>query len=148
MLGVAALDPQGHDRLAPVVLDAGASLGLPSDAKAAVFEFWEEKFLGIREGRVTLSMAPNMHLLGGLHEVPRINWDEKRRVLSGTFRRARGLEGKAYLWVPDGLRPLPESPLLAGAVRLAKVGPNLWSQEVRFREAQLEWAVPFEKSPP
>jgi hypothetical protein len=147
---------------------AFASLGLPSNAKAAVFEFWEEKFLGLREGRVTLSMAPrtarvllirrladrpqvlatNMHLLGGLHEVPRITWDEKRQVLSGTYRRAPGLKGKVYFWGPDGLRPLHESPLLAGTVRLERVGPNVWSQEVCFREAQLDWAVPFEKSEP
>ena len=94
-----------------------AALGLPSKSQAAVFEVWEEKFLGLHQERVAITLAPhtarillihrlpdrprviatNMHLLGGYHEIKRLNWDEEQLLLSGQYQRAVGLEGKAYL---------------------------------------------------
>src|SRR5207248_9941324 len=64
------------------------SLGLPTDADAAVFEFWEQKFLGVQRGKLSLPLPPqssrilsirrlnhhpqligtDMHLLQGFHE--------------------------------------------------------------------------------
>lgn len=142
-----------------------SSLGLPVDAKCAVFEFWEEKFLGVHTGRVTLSLAPrtarvllvrrvtdrpqviatNMHLLGGYHEIKRLAWDDNRLVLSGTYQRAPGLEGKAYLYVPDHFRPLSRLPLGKGPTGPAPAGKNLWVQEVQFTQPQIDWEIPFER---
>ena len=142
-----------------------SALGLPAGAEVTVFEFWEEKFLGLHKDRVTLCLAPrtarillihrlparpqviatNMHVLGGYHEIKRTAWDEKQLVLSGEYQRAPGLEGKAYLYVPDGYRPLPDSPAPKGSIRLIQAGKNLWVQEVRFEQARLDWAIPFEK---
>jgi hypothetical protein len=86
-----------------------------------------------------------MHVLGGYHEIKRMAWDEQRLVLSGTYQRAVGLEGKAYLYVPDGYRPLTTSSGLIGLRRLVEIGDHLWAQEVQFRDAQVDWAVPFER---
>jgi hypothetical protein len=139
------------------------SLGLPAGAEVVVFEFWEEKYLGSYKDRVTLTMAPgtarillihrkpklpqviatNMHLLGGYHEIKRLSWNEKQLALSGTYQRAPGLEGKAYLYVPDGYRPLPDSPRNQGSVRLSQAGRNLWVQEVQFKQSQLAWTIQF-----
>jgi hypothetical protein len=63
--------------------------------------------------------------------------------LSGTYRRAAGLEAKAYLYVPDGYRPLLDAPGFKGLCRMVKVGANLWAQEIHFQNAQVDWAVPF-----
>ncbi len=110
------------------------------------FEFWEEKFLGVHKDRITLTLAPrtarivlihrrpsrpqviatNMHVLGGYHEIGRMAWDQERRVLSGQYRRAPGLEGRAYVYVPDGYRPLPDGPQAKGFVRLGQIDKNLW----------------------
>lgn len=144
-----------------------SALGLPSGTEVVVFEFWEEKYLGAHKDRVTLTLAPgtarillihpkpkqpqviatNMHLLGGYHEIKHLAWDEKQLTLSGTYERAPGLEGKAYLYLPDGYRPLTNSPGLRGLRNLVKIDENLWVQEIQFQNAQVEWAVPFERSP-
>ena len=88
-------------------------------------------------------IATNMHVLGGYHEIERMAWDEQQLVLSGQYRRAAGLEGKAYLYVPDGYRPLPDAPQAKGFVRLKQVDKNLWAQEVRFQEPSVDWTLPF-----
>jgi hypothetical protein len=131
-----------------------------------VFEFWEEKYLGLFKDRVTLSLAPgttrvliihpqpkqpqviatNLHLLGGYHEIKKLSWDEKQLTLSGVYQRAPGLEGKVFVYVPDGFRPLLQSPRSQGSALLTKAGPNLWVQEVRFKQSQLDWTIPFESA--
>jgi len=89
-------------------------------------------------------IATNMHMLGGYHEIKRMSWDEEQLVLSGEYRRAPGLEGKAYIYVPDGYRPLPSSPRAKGSTRLTQLDKNLLVQEVRFVHPQVDWAIPFE----
>ncbi len=159
-VGLFNFDGQPHNRTVE-----WSAIGLPAGAEAAVFEFWGEKFLGLHKDRVSLCLAPrtarillirrrpvrpqpiatDMHVLGGYHEITRTAWDEKRLVLSGEYRRAAGLEGKVYLYVPDGYRPLPGSPRAQGSIRLIQAGKNLWVQEVRFRQARLDWAIPFDQ---
>jgi hypothetical protein len=145
-----------------------SSLGLPAGAEVAVFEFWEEKFLGSHNARVTLSLAPgtarillihrqptrpqviatNMHVLGGHQEIKRLVWDEKQLVLSGTYQRAAGLDGKAFVYIPRGYRPLPHSPRNKGLTHLVDAGKNLWVQGVQFKEAEVDWAIAFEPAKP
>jgi alpha-galactosidase len=144
------------------------SLGLPPGAEATVFEFWEEKYLGCHSGRVTLSLPPrtarlllirrlpdrpdviatNMHVLGGYHEIKRLAWDDRRCMLAGTYQRAPGLEGKAFLYVPARFRPQTDSLSGKGSLRISKIGPNVWVQEIRFKEAQVDWAIRFEVATP
>jgi hypothetical protein len=142
-----------------------AALGYPADADVLAFEFWEEKFLGPRRGRIALTLAPrtarillvrhkpdrpqllatDMHLLGGWHEVERMKWNTQTLVLSGSYRRAAGMEGKAFFYLPDGYRPLVDSPAAKGNTRLTLLDKNLLVQEVRFDEAATNWVIPFEQ---
>jgi hypothetical protein len=143
-----------------------AALGWPADGQVVAFEFWEEKYLGTQTGQVALTLAPhtariilirrrpdhphliatNMHVLGGFHEVKRLAWDETRLLLAGQYQRAPGLAGKAYLYVPDGYRPLSQSPTTRGSASLTEVAPNLWAQEVQFQEASCDWTIAFERT--
>ncbi|OHB86361.1 MAG: hypothetical protein A2V98_17000 [Planctomycetes bacterium RBG_16_64_12] len=145
-----------------------AALGLPSKSQAAVFEVWEEKFLGLHPERVAITLAPhtarillihrlpdrprviatNMHLLGGYHEIKRLNWDEEQLLLSGQYQRAVGLEGKAYLYVPGDFRLRLEAPATQGFVHLTPAGDNLWVQEVAFKEPRLGWSIAFDRTKP
>ena len=141
-----------------------SSLGLPADSEVAVFEFWEEKFLGTHRERVTLSLAPgtarillihrlparpaviatNMHVLGGYHEIQRLAWDEQRLTLSGCCRRLPGVSGRVYFFVPDGYRPRADT-APAAASPLTHVAGPLWSMELVFDQAEAEFGVPFER---
>ena len=145
-----------------------SALGLPADAEVIAFEFWEGKYLGPHKGSVSLTLAPrtarillihrrptrpqviatDMHLLGGYHEIKRVAWDEKQLVLSGEYRRAPDMEGKAYIYVPDGYRLPADSPRAKGNLQLTQPEKNIVVQQVRFEDAQVDWAIPFEFSPP
>jgi hypothetical protein len=89
-----------------------------------------------------------MHLLGGYHEIKRLNWDEEKLLLSGQYQRAVGLEGKAYLYVPDDLRPRLDAPETRGLVRLTPASDNLWVQDVAFKEPRLDWSIAFDRTKP
>jgi hypothetical protein len=159
-VGMLNFTDQTEDRVVEL-----SALGLPNDAEVIAFEFWEEKFLGVHKGRIQLTLAPrtarivlihrrpmeptviatNMHVLGGYHEIRQMAWDPKQMVLSGMYRRAPGLVGKAYVYVPDGYRVLAGAPETKGAVRLSEAGKNVWVQEVQFEGAEAKWAIRFEK---
>ena len=144
-----------------------ASIGLPEDALATVFEFWNEQFLGVHRQRLTLKMPPqssrilsisrltgrprvigtNMHVLQGHHEIVHVAWDDKSRTLRGRCRRAPGMTGSVFLYVPPGYRPHQEFPLGPTSARLTHIRGNLWKHELEFRDADLEWAIPFDGSP-
>ena len=139
-----------------------ASLGLPAGTEVVAFEFWEEKFLGAYREHITLTLAPrtarillihrrptrpqviatNLHVLGGYHEIKQSVGRDATR-LSGRYPAAPGLAGKVYLYVPDGYQPRLDAPSNPGVGRLTKVQPNLWAQEIQFRDAVVEWAIEF-----
>jgi len=141
-----------------------ARLGLKPDEPVIAFEFWEEKLLGVMRDRLTLSMPPqssrivflrplagrpqfvgtNMHLLGGWHELQKLHWDGQKRVLSGRYHRAPGLEGKTFFYVPPDYQPHFDFPLNPSSARLTNVGGGLWMQEVQFQQADVEWSIPFD----
>lgn len=142
-----------------------SSLGVPAAAEVAVFEFWEEKFLGSHRDRVTLVMAPrtarillihrlpirpeviatNMHVLGGYHEIERLAWDERELALTGRCRRMPGVSGRVYFYVPDGYRPHCD-PARPTAFPLAHAGGPLWSVDLAFDKAEVEFSVAFDRS--
>ncbi len=142
-----------------------SSLGLPADSEVAVFEFWEEKFLGEFRERVTVALAPgtarillihrlpaqpaviatNLHVLGGFHEIQRLAWDEQRLTLSGRCRRLPGVSGRVFFFVPDGYRPRADA-APASACPLTHVAGPLWSLELVFDQAEAEFNVPFGRS--
>lgn len=140
-------------------------LGLDPKTDYAVFEFWEEKFLGVLKGGVELVLpsessrivsirkltgAPqligtDMHLLQGYHELKQLKWDPQQNLLSGRHRRAPGLTGKAFIYLPAGYSPKFEFPLSPASARLTHVEDRLWMQEIEFRAAEVEWAIPFDR---
>ena len=140
-----------------------AQLGLPADVACSVFEFWEQRFLGVRRGGVELTLPPqssrilairkltgapqivgtDMHLLQGCHEITRLEWDAAKGVLSGAFHRAAGLEGKAFLYLPEGYSPRFEFPLSPASARLTHLDGPIWMQELTFTAPDLEWTIPF-----
>jgi hypothetical protein len=87
-------------------------------------------------------------VLGGYHELRRQAWDDERLLLSGQYQRAPGLDGKAYVYVPAGFRPRFDASPRSGSAQLNSAGKNLWVQEVRFQERQLDWVLAFERTNP
>lgn len=142
-------------------------IGLDPKAEYAVFEFWEERFLGVCRGCVELELPPessrivsirrvtgvpqvigsDMHLLQGWHEIKQLGWNPTTATLSGIYRRMPGIHGKAFILVPDAYQPKFEFPLTPASARLTHVGGPLWMQEIEFVEAENRWSIPFGKSP-
>jgi hypothetical protein len=143
-------------------------LGFRPDEQAVAFEFWTEKLLGVQKGRVSLTLLPhtaraliihrlptrpqliatNMHMLGGYHEIRRLTWNEQQTTLSGRFRRAAGLEGKAFLYVPDGYRVLSGSSLSEGMAGAKQLDRELWQLDIEFKNSEVDWTVGFERAKP
>jgi hypothetical protein len=145
-----------------------AELGLEPQADYAVFEFWEERFLGVcREGieltlpgessrvlsvrRVTGTpqlVGTDMHLLQGWHEVKQMAWDAAKGMLSGRYQRMPGISGRAFFLVPEGYAPKFEFPLSPASARLTHVAGPLWMQEIEFVAREVTWSIPFETPRP
>jgi Melibiase len=143
-------------------------LGLDAKAEYAVFEFWEEKFLGVLKGGVELTLpaessrilsirrvtgAPqligtDMHVLQGYHETKVLRWDAASLTLSGKFSRMAGVNNRAFFLVPEGYAPKFEFPLTPNSARITHVAGNLWAQEIEFRKKNFAWTIPFEKVAP
>ncbi|MBL9208685.1 MAG: alpha-galactosidase [Opitutaceae bacterium] len=143
-------------------------LGLDLQAEYAVFEFWQEKYLGTVRGGLDLELPPessrilsirritgrpqligtDMHVFQGYHELKAMQWDESTLRLSGRYERMPGLSQRAYFLIPTGYSPKFEFPLSPGSARLTHVQGNLWMQEVDFVNRAVSWALPFEKAPP
>ena len=139
-------------------------LGLDTNGAYAVFEFWEEKFLGVHRGGLELTLPPessrilsirkltgvpqligtDMHLLQGYHEVKRLSWDGNKGVLSGLYRRMPGIQGKVFFHVPEGYDPRFDFPLAPKSARLTHVAGRIWMQEIEFTEKEFAWTIPFE----
>jgi hypothetical protein len=145
-----------------------ANLGLDPQAEYALFEFWEEKFLGTHRGGLELTLPPessrvlsirrvtgvpqligtDMHLLQGWHEIKRWAWDQQTRALAGAYQRMPGVQGRAFLLVPPGYQPRFEFPLSPASARLTHLDGPLWMQEVNFTERTVVWSIPFDAVPP
>jgi hypothetical protein len=143
-----------------------ASLGLATDVDTAVFEFWEEKLLGVHRGKLTITLPPqtsrilsirklgdhpqligtDMHLLQGFHELKRLAWDESTRTLSGEFERAAGLDGKAFVYIPTNYAAHFDFPLKDTSAQLTRINAEVWAHEFHFKGARYEWKIPFDKS--
>lgn len=142
-----------------------ATLGLPADAEAAVFEFWREELVGICKERIKMSLPPqssrilsirrltgrpqvigtDMHVLQGHHEIKRLTWDPKANTLSGACERMAGVSGRLFIDVPPGFTPHFDFPLTDKSARLTHVAGRLWMHELSFKEARRDWSIPFDR---
>ena len=139
-------------------------LGLPVDADVLAFEFWESNFIGQYRGSITLALpaqssrilalrratgrpqvvGTDMHLLQGYHELRKLAWDDKARTLSVQYRRAAGLQGRAFLYVPAGHAPHFDFPLAETSARLTHVKDRLWMQEIDFAAPGRDCSIRFD----
>ena len=142
-----------------------AAIGLPADAPALVYEFWEKRFLGIGRGSVTLKLPPqtsriltirrpagrpqlvgtDMHVLSGYHELAGLAWDAAANTVSGRYRRAPGLSGNAFWHVPAGWRPRANVGAEGTAVSLERLESGVWVQHVEFESATADWSLAWER---
>ncbi|HEY5913019.1 MAG TPA: glycoside hydrolase family 36 protein [Verrucomicrobiae bacterium] len=145
-------------------------LGLNPNAEYLAFEFWEEKFLGRLKTGLDLLLPPessrivsirpvasrprligtDMHVLQGVHEIRRLQWDAATGALSGLYHRMPGITGKAFFYLPKGWYPKFDFPLSPASARLTHLDGPIWMQEIEFAEADFGWTLPFEppKPPP
>ena len=88
-------------------------------------------------------VGTDMHVLQGYHELPDLKWDAAARTLSGRCRRAAGLEGQLFIYVPKGLEPKFDFPLRESSAHLTHIDGPLWSRELTFDGDAVDWSVPF-----
>jgi hypothetical protein len=144
------------------------ALGLDPNVDYAVFEFWEERYVGTVRGGLDLTLPPessrilsirrvtgrpqligtDMQVLQGYHELKELKWDEATLRLSGRYQRMPGLHQRAFFLVPPGYAPKFEFPLSPASARLTHVHDDLWMQEVEFLGPEVSWTLPFEKATP
>ncbi|HUT54525.1 MAG TPA: alpha-galactosidase [bacterium] len=97
-----------------------ATLGLDPSAQYLVFDFWNEKFLGVFSGSIGLELAPrtarvlavrrlpghpwflsyNRHLSQGGVEIRSIKWDEEKGALAGEQDAVPGFNYHLYFFAP------------------------------------------------
>jgi hypothetical protein len=143
-----------------------ASLGLTSGVDHAVFEFWEQKLLGVQQRQFAMTFAPHtsrilsirklsgvpqvigtdMHVFQGYHELPELKWDAATKTLSGKCRRAAGMTGQLFVYVPKTFQPKFDFPLRDSSAHLTHIDGPLWSHEITFDHDTVDWSIPFSEA--
>jgi hypothetical protein len=97
-------------------------LGLDPAGRYLAWDFWNEKYLGIQQGEVSLCvpagsvkllriapvrvhpwlLSTDMHVRQGQAEISDCRWDEGARTLSITASRPKGQRGTLFIWSPPG----------------------------------------------
>jgi hypothetical protein len=142
-----------------------SALNLKPDQDATVFEFWEQKFLGVKRGKLSLTLPPqssrilsihkieahpqviatDMHLVPGYHELTKLRWDEKTHELSGECKRMPGVTGQLFVYIPQGYRPHFDFPLNEKSASLTHVAGDVWAHELTFTNTSQAWRIPFDR---
>ena len=120
-----------------------------------VWDFWEARFLGRLDDEVRVEipgescallcvrpapshpeiLSTDMHVTQGGVEVVERNWNASDRVLSGLCRRAEGMSGRVFIYVPEGLA-------CPSAVRAAD-GGTILEVPLTFDEPEVRWERSF-----
>ena len=90
-------------------------------------------------------IGSDMHLLQGYHELTGLKWDEASSTLSGSCRRAAGLTGKVFVYVPPAYEPKFDFPLRNESAHLTHLDGPIWARELSFDRDVADWSVPFTK---
>jgi len=139
-------------------------LGLEAGRTYLVYDYFEQKLLGevvvsdemdlalrlpvpatsVRVLRVVpqethpFVLSTDMHLTQGGVDLPMVQWDGKRLTLSGTARRAPGMSGTVFVYVPEGFAPAAPKSNLKG---------RILSVPVRFETQEHKWVARFRRTP-
>ena len=92
-------------------------------------------------------VGTDMHLLQGWHELLGCKWDASTLILSAKCRRAAGLRGTVFLYVPPAFNPRFDFPLRDDSAHLTHLDGPLWACELTFASDQVDWRTPFSRSP-
>jgi len=103
-------------------LSFGDTLGLPAATRYAVFDYWQQRLLGVFTGSLTLEVEPhdtrvvlvhplearpqlvgNSRHISGAFSVLDVQWDASARTLRGTSQAVRGADYTVFVHVPRGM---------------------------------------------
>ncbi len=119
-----------------------------------IWDFWEQRFVGVSRNGVGLKMPPesasllcvrpraahpvllatDLHFTQGGVEISHCLWDGEGRTLSGRARRAPGAAGRLFFYLPKDFRHAESVPVEGGTV---------WSTPVLFNQPEIGWSVTF-----
>ncbi|MCX6993980.1 MAG: alpha-galactosidase [Kiritimatiellaeota bacterium] len=144
---------------------AFADLGLATDGKYLVFEFWEQKFLGEFSGRFRATLAPRSSLLLAIHPAlgrPQflstdrhitqggtclcgLCWDAKHNVLNGTTELVADNPHCLFFHVPDGFT-VTSVQARGATVAASPRQDNLLTVTLKRRTSgTVDWRIRFSK---
>lgn len=141
-----------------------ADLGLRGEQPYLVWEFWEQRFLGIHSAhlevnvparnvclilvkevpRVPILLSTSLHLSQGGVEVSQVQWDGRRKILSGACHRLPGTRGNLIFYVPEGLA-IGECAIAGERKPARAIAPAVWKVDAEFRQQDLDWHLTFHK---
>ncbi len=137
-------------------------LGLNAEVRYALFDFWDEAYLGeamdtclleiqARSARVVRIcrvrshpwlLASDMHVTQGAVEVEELRWDGPTRTLTGVCSRPIGETGNLYFSIPKGWKPVSYTGL--NVAKDAATGAVLAMKRFNFKQTSVAWNIAFE----
>jgi hypothetical protein len=150
-------------------LGLAEKLGLDPDQRYVVFDFWNQKLLGIYKNRLLARIEPHdtrvlfIHPLSnrpqlvgisrhisGAYSIQKLSWDEAARTLHGSSQTVRGDLYTLWFYVPDGVETLRVRALVQGRELPAKHERDGNSLMIRFdgQQSPVDWEVAFTQKPP
>ena len=162
VVGVFNWDAKGEsDASREIVLDLDR-LGLKSNERYTVFDFWQEKYCGTAQGKLTVSVLPtsvrllglkpfadhpmflstNRHITQGATDFKTLNWDESTKRLSGTFEGVADTDYRLKVLVPDRYKA-GKATVSAGTCQTAQDGQVLTLSFHCGAAGPVNWSVEF-----
>jgi hypothetical protein len=151
---------------------AYAKAGLPADPARIgntsrsylIYDFWEEKFLGVHHGEAKLNIGPDSghrvlvlhelqnhpqvlsvgdHIGQGLEEMKSLRWDEPTRTVAGTTKGRGGIRNTSMrLYVPEGWK-LDALEANGEMIPSEQISPQVIRFTVPDRERPANWRARF-----
>jgi hypothetical protein len=145
-------------------LDLAAKLGLDPGQRYVVFDFWQQKLLGIVRGSIEVAIEPHdtrvllIHPLlnrpqlvglsrhiSGSYSIEHLSWKSAERMLEGTSETVAGAPYALFLHVPEGTKLASVNANIGGtrvAVRTTIAG-ELLSVTFDGQSAPVHWSMVF-----
>jgi hypothetical protein len=149
--------------------DLTEKLGLDPDRRYVVFDFWNQKLLGIYTKHLVTTIEPHdtrvlfIHPLSnrpqlvgisrhisGAYSILEISWDEATRTLHGSSQTVPGDPYLLWFYVPDGMEILQVRARARGRqlpARHKRVGHSLMIR-LDGQQSPVAWEVAFTRTAP